>query len=375
MFLLRRVLIIGGLCSLVLWLSSMLLTSCKPSAPITVSIVYSAEKKAWLEPLLNEYNQLQSRVRIKGYPTGSVESVRAIMEETSTPTVWSPASSIYIPLVNEEWQQTYGVDLIEEKPRMLLLSPMVIAMWRTMAETLGWPHKQLGWKELSRLVTSEQGWAAYGRAEWGLFKFGHTNPEYSNSGLLSMLAMAYAGADKQGNLTVTDLTNPTLRLFVENILTNVSHYGSSTRFFADSMFHCEEGGVAYLNAAILYENLVIEQERKRQEGLGCAGKQQPIVAIYPTEGTFWADHPYIILKAPWVSQEQIMAARAFETFLLAEPQQRRAMALGFRPVDPTISYVSPLDAAHGVDPAQPHITLAPPSVTVIRELLKLWAAS
>ena len=375
MFLLRRALTIGGLCSLGLLLAGFFLASCKEPTPIAISIVYSSEKKAWLEPLLNEYNQVQSRISVKGYGAGSVESVRAIMEETSTPTVWLPASSIYIPLVNEEWQQTYGVNLIEDKPRALLLSPVVIAMWRTMAEALGWPHKSLGWKDISRLVTAEQGWAAYGHAEWGLFKFGHTNPEYSNSGLISMLAMAYTMADKQGDLTVTDLTNPTLRLFVEDVLTKVSHYGSSTGFFADSIFHCEEGGITYLNAAILYENLVVEQERKRQEGLGCAGTQPPVVAIYPIEGTFWADHPYIILNAPWVTQEQIMAARAFEDFLRAEPQQRRAMILGFRPVDPTIPSVSPLDAAHGVDPTQPHITFDPPSITVIRELLKLWAAS
>lgn len=76
MFLLRRAFIMGGLCSLLLLLAGFFLASCKQPTPITISIVYSSEKKAWLEPLLNEYNQLQSRISVKGYWAGSVESVR-----------------------------------------------------------------------------------------------------------------------------------------------------------------------------------------------------------------------------------------------------------------------------------------------------------
>jgi len=297
------------------------------------------------------------------------------MDEITTPTVWSPASSLYIPLATEEWQQTYGVELVTGKPNSLVASPVVIAMWREMAEALGWPDKPIGWAEIFRLATTEQAWAAYGHAEWGAFKFGHTNPEYSNSGLISLLSIAYAAAGKQSNLTATDLTSPTLRTVVENVLINVSHYGSSTGFFADSMFHCTEGGPSYLNAAILYENLVVMQEYKRLAGTSCEAKHPPVVAIYPDEGTFLADHPYIILNAPWVTETQIVAAREFEAFLLAEPQQRQAMAFGFRPATPAIAYVAPLDADHGIDPTQPTIMLQTPSIHVLRELLKLWAAS
>jgi Ca-activated chloride channel homolog len=360
---------------LVFFLIGAILTGCQPSPPVTISIVYGSEKREWLEPLISAYNQSQSRIRVQGYPTGSIESIKDVIDEITTPTVWSPASSLYIPLATEEWQQTYGVELVTGKPNSLVLSPVVIAMWREMAEALGWPDKPIGWAEISRLAISEQGWAAYGHAEWGSFKLGHTNPEYSNSGLISLLSIAYAAAGKQSNLTTTDLISPTLRTVVQNVLANVSHYGSSTGFFADSMFHCVEGGPSYLNAAILYENLVVMQERKRLEGTSCEAKHPPVVAIYPAEGTFLADHPYIILNAPWVTKDQIAAAREFEAFLLAEPQQRQAMMFGFRPAAPAIAYISPLDSTYGIDPAQPSITLQMPSIRVIRELLKLWAAS
>jgi Ca-activated chloride channel homolog len=363
---------LGALCLL-----AGIMVSCAPTAPapLLIHIVYGSEKQAWLEPLIQEFNGSQSRIRVQGTPTGSIESIRAILEEVDTPTVWAPASSFYLPLANEEWQQIYGVDLLEGTPNSLVLSPVVIAMWRDMAEALGWPHKAVGWSDIARLTTSEQGWAEYGRAEWGAFKFGHTNPESSTSGLISILGLAYAATGKNSNLTASDLQNPELRRLVEQVLTRVSQYGRSTGFFAERMFHCQEGGTAYLSAAILYENLVVAQEQKRLQGQGCEAQHPSVVSIYPAEGTFWSDNPYIILNAPWTTAEQIAAARDFEAFLLAAPQQQQAIDYGFRPADPAIPLTSPLDRQHGMDPTQPQITLQNPSATIIRELQKLWATS
>jgi hypothetical protein len=43
--------------------------------------------------------------------------------------------------------------------------------------------------------------------EWGLFKFGHTDPIKSNSGLQAFILMAYEFAGKQRGLTVGDITD------------------------------------------------------------------------------------------------------------------------------------------------------------------------
>jgi Ca-activated chloride channel family protein len=146
----------------------------------------------------------------------------------------------------------------------------------------------------------------------------------------------------------------------------VIHYGTSTGFFANRMF---ERGPSYLSAAVMYENLVVAQENKRIAG---ESHQLPVVAIYPKEGTFWSNHPYAILNAPWVTEEQKEAAKHFETFLLDEAQQKRAIELGFRPADPGIPLTSPLDAMHGVDPAQPHTVLEIPEANVIQAIQNLW---
>lgn len=338
---------------------------------VTVSIVYGSEKQEWLKPLVDQYNTAKhqingSTVVIEATAMGSIEAVEGIISEQLKPTVWSPASSIYIPVANAEWRKGHASDLVTDTPKDLVLSPVVIAMWKPMAEALGWPNKTLGWKDIAQLATSTDGWKAYNYPEWGAFKFGHTHPNYSNSGIVSIIAEAYAGAGKQRGLTLADVQKPELKAFMTDVESSIIHYGTSTGFFGDRMF---QNGPSYLSAAVLYENLIVAQESKRIAG---TSSQIPVVAIYPKEGTFWANHPYIVLNAPWITADQKAAAQDFQAFLLDKPQQQRAIELGFRPADPSIALTAPLDAQHGVDTAQPKTVLEVPTAEVIGALSTLW---
>jgi Ca-activated chloride channel family protein len=340
---------------------------------VTVSIIYGSEKEDWLEPLVAEYNEEKhkteqgSTIVVEATPMGSIESARGIVEGQLQPTVWSPASSIYVPVANAEWRsREHTEDLVVGTPEDLVLSPVVIALWKPMAEALGWPEKPLGWGDIAHLAISDEGWEALGYPEWGSFKFGHTHPNYSNSGIVSVIAEAYAGAGKQRGLTPADLQDPNLQRFMAEVESGIIHYGTSTGFFASRMF---ERGPSYLSAAVMYENLVAAQESKRLAG---ESAQMPVVAIYPKEGTFWSNHPYAVLNAPWVTDEQREAANAFEAFLLDKPQQQRAIEYGFRPADPSIPLSSPLDSQHGVDPDQPQTVLEIPSAEVISGIQELW---
>lgn len=343
-----------------------------PGGTVTISIVYGSEKKEWLEPLVQQFNDAKNKtadgkiIVVQATALGSIESVRGIIDGSLQPTVWSPASSVYIPVANAEWKKTHTDDLVTGTPKDLVLSPVVIAMWRPMAQALGWPDKALGWAEIAALATSADGWKAYGHPEWGQFKFGHTHPDYSNSGIVSIIAETYAGLNKQRGLTTADLQSPELNQFVSAVESSVIHYGTSTGFFADRMFG---NGPSYLSAAVMYENLIVAQETKR---IGGQSQQIPVVAIYPKEGTFWSNHPYVILNAPWVTADQKTAAGIFETFLLDKPQQLKALELGFRPAEPSIPLAAPLDAQHGVDIAQPKTILEIPSATVIDGIQTLW---
>jgi Ca-activated chloride channel family protein len=337
-----------------------------------LSIVYGSEKQEWLEPLVAQFNQEKHKtaggsvIEVEATPMGSIESVDGIIAGTLQPTVWSPASSVYIPVANAQWRQSHADDLAVGTPKDLVLSPVVIAMWEPMARALGWPDKPLGWADIASLAVSENGWADYGYPEWGKFKFGHTHPEYSNSGVVSIIAEAYAGAGKQRGLTTDDLNDPDVRAFMADVEKSIIHYGTSTGFFGQRMF---ERGPSYLSAAVMYENLIVAQESKRLSG---QSPQLPAVAIYPKEGTFWSNHPYVIVNAPWVTDEQRAAAELFEDFLLDRPQQLKAIELGFRPADPSIPLTAPLDAQHGVDVSQPQTVLEVPSAEVVSATLATW---
>jgi Ca-activated chloride channel family protein len=348
-----------------------------PAEPLKLIIVYGSEKKSWFEEQARRFEASGARtpsgraIRIDGRPMGSGEAVQAILDGTPLPSgatavlrphVYSPASAVYLTLLNQGWLSRAGnTRAIAPPGEPLVLSPIVIAIWKPMAQALGWPDKRLGWADLLRVGANPAGWGAFGFPEWGRFKLGHTHPEFSNSGLLAVLAEAYAGAKKTRGLTVEDVDSAATQAFVRLVEGAVVHYGSSTGFFAEKML---ARGPSYLSAAVLYENLVIESYQKSAE--------RPLVAIYPVEGTFWSDHPYSVLDGDWVDAEARAAAAAFLAFLKARPQQERALALGFRPADPAIAIGAPVDAAHGVDPKQPQTLLAIPDAAVLQKLIATW---
>jgi Ca-activated chloride channel family protein len=339
--------------------------------PVTLVIAYGSEKKTWLEEQAKRFEATGAKtqsgkpIKINAQAMGSGEAVQGIIGGQLKPHVFSPASAVYVSLLNSAWAAKSGkAKPISPAGDALVLSPIVVAMWKPMAEALGWPGKQLGWADLLKVNADPKGWGALGHPEWGRFKLGHTHPEYSNSGLQAILAEAYAGAKKTRGLTAADLDAKETLEKLRSIEQTIVHYGKSTGFFTDKML---ERGPAYLSASVLYENLVIESYGKTS-----ANAPFPFVAIYPVEGTFWSDHPYAVLDAEWVGAEEREAAQAFLKFLKDKPQQERALALGFRPADPSIAIGAPVDAAHGVDPKQPQTLLEVPDGPTLEKLLAVW---
>lgn len=367
----------------VLLIAALLLAACGPAGgvggvgggnTVEVSIAYGSEKRAWLEAMAQEFNAQRVKtpegatIVVTATPMGSTDSMNQILAGTLQPTVWSPASGILLPVANARWAAANGNAALVGDAPPLVLSPVVIAMWEPMARALGYPDRQLGWADIAELAASGKTWGDFGFPEWGDFQFGHTHPDYSNSGVTSILAMAYAATGKTRDLTVADVQQPATAEFINQVQRRVIHYGESTGFFADQMF---TRGPAYLSAAVLYENLVVDSyNRERYPSLGT-----PVVAIYPREGTFWSDHPYAILNAPWVTAEQRAGALAFRDFLLARPQQERALQFGFRPADPGVPVGAPIVPANGVDPAQPQTLLDVPSVATIEAVQEIWVAN
>ena len=347
--------------------------SAHSSNPVTLTMSYGSEKQQWIDDVVADFNSRQIRacdgpITVKAAPSGSGESMQQILAGTIQPDIWSPSGNVWLSLINDAWQQKHGANIIatgaNDTPS-LVTSPVVIAMWKPEAEALGWPNTPIGWDTIAKLSTDPKGWADYGHPEWGDFKFGHTHPDYSNSGLDAVIAENYAAVNKERGLTISDVQNAQTKNFVANVESSVIHYGESTGFFADKMFN---NGPNYLSAAVMYESLVVQAN----DGKTYPKLPYPVVAIYPKEGTFYSDHPFAILQANWVTPAKQTSALAFRNFLLAPEQQRKALLYGFRPADFNIALTAPLDSHHGVDPAQPKATLQVPGANVVNAIKASW---
>lgn len=341
-----------------------------PADVLTLKFLYTSEKKRWIETVTPNFNASQVKtasgktVQVELEVTGSVESVSRILDGTSQPALWSPASRLVVPLINDEWVTRNGRELAVDC-KDGVLSPLVIMMWQPFAEALGWPKQDIGWADIAKLATSEKGWADVGKPQWGKFRFGHTHPDFSNSGLQTIVAMSYAATGKLRGLSDADVKADSTAKFIKDIESAVAHYGSSTGFFGTAMV---ERGPTYLSAAAVYESTVVDSY--------LAGKKSPdgfpLVAIYPKEGTFQTDHPLCIPDGGWMNADLREAAGAFRDFLLSKPIQEQARQFGFRPADPALPITSPIDVAYGVDPTQPQNLLQVPGASTIRAIREVW---
>jgi Ca-activated chloride channel family protein len=339
-----------------------------PAGSLELVFTYGSEKEEWVKDVTAAFNAERHKtasgkaIFVKAVALGSGECIDELVQGTRQAHLTSPASAAFIKLGNAQWRAKTGKDLIGATDN-LLLSPVVIAMWKPMAEAIGWGKRPIGWADVLALARDPKGWSAHGHPEWGGFKFGHTHPEASNSGLIALFAEVYAAAGKLRDLGVADVARPKTAEYVAAIEKAVVHYGSSTGFFGRKMF---ERGPGYLSAAVLYENMVIESYSPKYQ------PPFPVVAIYPKEGTFWSDHPVGIVEREWVTPEHREAAKAYIQYLLAPAQQAKAVPYGFRPAAVDVPLGAPIDAAHGIDAKEPKTTLEVPSVETIDAILNLW---
>ena len=347
-----------------------------PRGTVKILFTYGSEKKTWIEEVTKQFNaeghQIPGgeRIEVESQPDGSNVIVTEALEGIKKPHLISPASNVFLKDANGRAQELNQPDLINEsEARPLVVSPLVIAIWGDRAEAMGWPGKPIGWRDFFDYIANPDEWKAIRKGAWGSFKYGHTHPDYSNSGILALLAQFYAGLNQYDGrkIKLSDVRQKPVLDYVRRIESATVHYGESTGFFAEKMFN---QGSQYLTAAILYENLVYEANKKTAK----PGEPPKVVAIYPVEGTFPNDHPVGIVNRNWVQPKERAAAEIYIQYLLGRPQQEKALASGFRPVDKSIPIADVLKPDFGVDAAKFKLVnaLETPSYQVIKEARILW---
>jgi Ca-activated chloride channel homolog len=259
-------------------------------------------------------------------------------------------------------------------------TPLVIAMPKPMADALGYPDTPVGWEDVLRLAQDDEGWAAYDHPEWGPFRLGKTNPNFSTSGLSALIAQAYAATGKTTGLSSEDLDNPETEAFATGVESAVVHYGDITGTFLNNWYRTDREGTSltYASAVAVEEKSVIDYNAGNPDGVLDPGERPkkpriPLVAVYPKEGTLYSDNPIFVLDAPWVDEKERSGARRFEEFIKRPSNQRKVLEFNFRPGNPDVAVGPPIVEANGVDPDQPTTLLDIPSPPVMIDLLDKWA--
>jgi Ca-activated chloride channel homolog len=326
-----------------------------------LSFAYSPEKEQLLAPLIERFNEERHMsggrtVLVEPKVVASGDAETRIAEGKLEPTMWSPASSFWGRLLNYEADRR----LVPDENPSIVRTPLVIAMWEELADAYGYPRRKLGYRELGELATG--GWAAVGKPQFGAFKYVHTNPDFSTSGLSAVAASYYAAAGKKEGLTDADVARA--RPQVRRLERSIVHYGDTTLFIAEEM---RKHGLGYASAAAMEEITLLDFNRSAEDG-------DRLVAMYPEEGTFFSDNPLITMRGDWVTAEQRKASQAFAAFLAEEVTPELAGSEGFRPADEGAAPAGLVTAANGVDPKQPSRVLRLPEPKVLAQLKAAWRA-
>lgn len=356
---------------------------------VGVDMAVSSEKIALLTQLAKDFNASKDSkvgdrcIQVRPYTKSSGAAATLLTQgwpdpdaNGPQPVVWSPAASGWGAIVNARTGRTIAPPTASSFMR----TPLVIAMPKPMADALGYPAKPVGFADIVALAKDPDGWAELGHPEWGPFRLGKTNPNYSTSGLNFTIAQYYAATQKSSDLTTEDLNRPDVVAFAENVESAVVHYGDITMTFLNNWFRADARGTAltYASAVAVEEKSVIDYNKGNPDGVLDSGEtprvpKVPLVAIYPTEGTLFSDNPLYVLDAPWVTPEQKQAAALFEAYVQQPANQAKVLEFGFRPSNPEVPVAAPIEAAFGVDPRQPQAVLDVPSPEVMVRLLDNWA--
>ena len=363
-----------------------------PEGCTTVELASSPEKSELLTRMATRFNQSRDAraggkcafVRVKRKSSGAAATVladgwRDEDVEGPKPVIWSPAASTWGAILNQRLAAKGQPPMAPADARPFMLTPLVIAMPKPMADALGYPANPVGYADLIKLSQDPSGWAAKGHPEWGQFKLGKTNPNFSTSALAATVAQHYAASAKVRDLSLEDVENPAVDRFNRAVESSVVHYGDITLTFLNNWYRNDARGTAltYVSAVAVEEKSVIDYNRGNPDGITDPGERPrppkiPLVAVYPKEGTLFSDNPFYVLDAPWVSAPEKDAARAFERFAQQPDNQKQVVEAGFRPGNPEVPVGPPVDPASGVDPRQPQTALGVPAPPVLVRLVDKW---
>ncbi|MDX1663359.1 MAG: substrate-binding domain-containing protein [Candidatus Promineifilaceae bacterium] len=343
-----------------------------PDGALEIEFWTNDTKAEWVGEVTARFNQAQHKtangqpIFVHVFQSDSGDFLPWLLDEEMRPTAWSPGTIAWVNEANVQWEEVHGRPLVTGDCSEVVYTAIGIGMWRPMAEAMGWPDTPIGWDDIVELAADPEGWARYGHPEWGQFKFGHTHPGGSNTGLLALTSLVYNTLDISEGLTPQLVHSEPVVAAFEKLEGNTYHYGLSTRSLFTAM---ARRGPSYLHAGTNSEIGVLATNHYQAEEL-----RFPLVFIAPAEGTFWSENPFCLIDGEWVTEAERAAAELYREYLLDKEAQEIAVDEWLRPVREDVPLRAPLDLAHGIDPritpetVQPLASVGGETVQAVQDL-------
>jgi Ca-activated chloride channel family protein len=328
-----------------------------PDDAVVVEVVSSSSLDPWLQTAVSDFNASDPKTS-SDQPifaiTRGVESGQYVTDMAAggqQAGLWISDSPVWVNLAADQAITNYQGDCVS-----VAESPLVIGMWRELAESLGWPGFPLGWLDVGSLAQDPSAYQYYSGGEYGdELRMSHPHPGLSGAGASTLLALVQAARSQTDAVTAEDIQEPIVQASVGAFESAVSSFANSTSNLSQNM---RERGANYLGAAVMYENDVVY------------GNNGNIVPIYPLEGTFIATHPACINQN--LDAETQEAVELFRDYLLSDAGQETAVSFALRPVNENVTIGPPLTEASGVDLNQPEIVFNEPNVAALYAVQDLW---
>lgn len=327
------------------------------------------------------------RIEIKVFDCGSWEQAEDLLSRVTrgvpvnrnrpNPTIVTPSAAHWLVPVN----QAAGRTIVDLKTSLSIARAFIgIVTYKEMAECLGWPDKEIGYADIIALRNDPLGWSGYpcAKAEWGQRPLvAYTDPTTSSTGrsvLFTLYAIAAGKSPEQ--LTISDVRDPKVVDYVKQFQKLVDHYMIGTTVLNTKIYQGPRYGHFFLmpedNLIHLYEGT----ERAFINGVKVSAPpiEQPMVMMYPKEGSMARNNCAGIVQASWVTEEHREAAQKWIDFLREDDQQSVFMTAGFRPAT-NLPLADTISGKYGLDPTQPTIEFNPALIdpAVASEIDQAWA--
>ncbi|MFI5954654.1 substrate-binding domain-containing protein [Cryptosporangium sp. NPDC051539] len=310
--------------------------------PVVLSVVTSPDQRDVVRGLASSWQREKhsfdghcGSIAVRGQESAAVGQSLSPTQNGAGPSqrvdVWMPDSSTWVTATAA---RSGMAKLFAYDRPSVATSPIVLAAPRPMADALGWPTKPVSWMQLALQRIGGRTWKDYGHPEWGALRIGIGDPRQSMAALGTLLSVVDADADTQ--VDETELHNALLLARADTMekttsaafVRTLSTTADTDRLLAAAgPFPATEQQVAAYDATT---------------------PAVPLTAIHPTEGTIFADYPYVTLAASWVDPVRQEIAASFLELLQSREGRDAYGKAGFRDPERTTRYVRGFEPVQGM---------------------------